>query len=115
MATPEIKTNEAPPVLEVPEQVEQTPVMESEGVEPVQTAAPAQASIPQPLPSQPITPVPQPSSQVSTITIPADPQQLTQLSKGSASNSLTWFAVFWLRAVKKALKKHFAVVVGNNP
>lgn len=46
-----------------------------------------------------------PVSQVVTITIPADQQQLADWSKGSPSDSLTWFAMFWLRMIRKAV--HF--------
>lgn len=46
----------------------------------------------------------QPSTTV-TITLPVDQTQLTESSKGSADDSVTWFAAFWLRMVKKAI--HF--------
>ncbi len=46
-----------------------------------------------------------PATQSATITIPATQQQLDDWSKGSPSDSLTWFAFFWLRLIKKAL--HF--------
>jgi len=40
-----------------------------------------------------------------TITPPATKSRLGDLSKGSPTKSITWLAVFWLRAIKKAL--HF--------
>lgn len=46
----------------------------------------------------------QPSKTV-TITLPADQTKLAELSKGSVGDSITWFAAFWLRMVKKAI--HF--------
>lgn len=46
-----------------------------------------------------------PPTQVVTIQIPASPIQLADWSKGSPSQSLTWFATFWLRIIKKAF--HF--------
>lgn len=46
-----------------------------------------------------------PAAQTVTITLPSDQSQLTTLAKGSVSDSLTWFAAFWLRMIKKAL--HF--------
>jgi hypothetical protein len=46
-----------------------------------------------------------PSAQPITITLPADQTQLTALAKGSISDSITWFAHFWLRMIKKAI--HF--------
>ncbi len=46
-----------------------------------------------------------PPAQVFTIQPPADSVTLTSQSKGSTTSSLTWFAAFWLRMIKKAL--HF--------
>ncbi len=43
-----------------------------------------------------------PSSEKIKITIPRRPVELEQLSKGSISNSITWFAAFWIRMIKKA-------------
>lgn len=40
-----------------------------------------------------------------TITLPADDSRLGVLVKGSVDDSLTWFAAFWLRLIKKAV--HF--------
>lgn len=44
----------------------------------------------------------QPSGAV-TITLPADQTNLAASSKGSADDSVTWFAAFWLRMIKKAI------------
>lgn len=46
-----------------------------------------------------------PQTQTVTIQIPASQQQLEDWSKGDPENALTWFAVFWIRLIKKAL--HF--------
>ena len=46
-----------------------------------------------------------PATQTVTITLPAEESRLTTLAKGSISDSITWFAAFWLRMIKKAL--HF--------
>lgn len=45
------------------------------------------------------------TTQALTVNIPAAQQQLSDWSKGSPAQSLTWFATFWLRIIKKAL--HF--------
>jgi hypothetical protein len=37
-----------------------------------------------------------------SITLPSDQQQLVSWAKGPITSSLTWFAVFWLRLIKKA-------------
>jgi len=39
------------------------------------------------------------------IELPANPDRLKKVSKGSISDSLTWFAAFWVRIFKKAI--HF--------
>lgn len=46
-----------------------------------------------------------PESKEIKIELPASPDRLEKVSKGSASDSLTWFASFWLRIFKKAI--HF--------
>ena len=47
-----------------------------------------------------------PATQQITIQLPYDKTTLTGWLKGSVSISLTWFAAFWLRIIKKAL--HFS-------
>jgi hypothetical protein len=39
------------------------------------------------------------------ITIPKSQVELENLTKGSISDSITWFAAFWIRMIKKAV--HF--------
>ncbi|OGM26779.1 hypothetical protein A3A76_00785 [Candidatus Woesebacteria bacterium RIFCSPLOWO2_01_FULL_39_23] len=46
-----------------------------------------------------------PKTQQVTIQIPASQTQLTAWTKGSADDALTWFAVFWIRLIQKAV--HF--------
>jgi len=43
-----------------------------------------------------------PKIQAISITLPSDQNQLIGWAKGPITNSLTWFAVFWLRLIKKA-------------
>lgn len=45
------------------------------------------------------------ASQSVTIQIPTDQTQLDDWAKGSSTDSLTGFAMFWIRMIKKAL--HF--------
>lgn len=51
-----------------------------------------------------------PATQVVTITIPTSQQQLADWSKGSPNNSLTWFAFFWLRMIKKAIHYGWRII-----
>jgi len=46
-----------------------------------------------------------PQTKTVTIQIPATQKQLEEWSKGDSENAITWFAVFWIRLIKKGL--HF--------
>ncbi len=47
-----------------------------------------------------------PQNQTITIQVPATQSQLEEWSKGNPENAITWFAVFWIRLIKKGL--HFS-------
>ncbi len=51
-----------------------------------------------------------PATQVVTIQIPVAQDQLEDWSHGSPKNSLTWFASFWLRMIKKGMLYGWDVV-----
>lgn len=46
-----------------------------------------------------------PQTQTVTIRVPATQKQLEDWAKGDIENAITWFAVFWIRLIKKGL--HF--------
>ena len=46
-----------------------------------------------------------PATQTITIQIPNTQSQLDDWSKGDPTDSATWYAIFWLRLIKKAI--HF--------
>ena len=46
-----------------------------------------------------------------TVSVPATPAQLTNWLQGSPSNSITWFATFWLRLIRKALHFGWKVIL----
>lgn len=48
-----------------------------------------------------------------TLQVPADTATLTSWSKGSITSSLTWFAAFWLRMIKKAVHFGVRIITGN--
>jgi hypothetical protein len=51
-----------------------------------------------------------------TVQVPASPSQLDEWSKGSPTASLTWFATFWLRIIKKAFHFGWRVITkGGQP
>ena len=52
-----------------------------------------------------------PTSEKLKITIPKQPVELEKLSKGSISDSLTWFAAFWIRMIKKAIYYGYRIFV----
>lgn len=106
-ATPEIplpipETPKAPEQTEIPESVEQGQPMVTQQVQAV---------------SRPTTTVttttPKPAV-VPSVTIPADPTQLTTLAKGNPVNALTWFATFWLRMIKKALNVGASIMTSQS-
>ncbi len=85
------------------EQIPESPVipahLEKGGVSPRATQFTAQVGDDK---GAPLIQTPQSSV---TITLPSDEVSLKTLSKGSITSAITWFALFWLRMVKKAL--HF--------
>jgi hypothetical protein len=100
---PDQQTAEIPTVPEIP------PAVERAGVKSL-------ASTPQPVQGDQNQPtahaVPAPTGP--SVTIPAQSQvSLTQMAKGSAGDSQTWFGVFWLRKIKKAIKDGLAVLFGS--
>jgi len=52
-----------------------------------------------------------PAKKVITIEIPATQEALEDWAQGPIENSLTWYAVFWLRLLKKALLYGWRVVL----
>jgi hypothetical protein len=54
-----------------------------------------------------------PTSQKVTIQLPATRGQLASWSKGPISSSLTWFAAFWLRMIKKAIRFGWNLISGT--
>ena len=91
-----------PEDVSIPEHIEK-----KEGVIPRQTQFTAQVTDD----GKPLIKTPQ--AKTVTIQVPADQTQLTQLSKGSPVNALTWFSVFWLRMIKKAIYFGWRVVRGG--
>lgn len=80
---------------EIPKEVERVP-----GVTTTHSQVAAQVSDDQ---GKPL--IQTPATQTITIQIPADTSQLMDWAKGAPTSSITWFAIFWLRMIKKAL--HF--------
>lgn len=93
-------------VQEVPESPEIPREIEQGGVQarPTQFTATVQDDTGQHL-------VQSPANQTITIEIPADPQQLLVWSDGPPTESLTWYAYYWLRIIKKAIKKGWKTIV----
>jgi hypothetical protein len=112
MATPEIQ-NEKPSFIERPEDFVETPTEIGEGIQ----STPSQPQPPQ-IQTQTgqsaVTAVPAPPAAAGpSITIPSDQGTLTQSAKGQTSDASTWNAWFWLRMIKKALKRHINILVGQ--
>lgn len=54
-----------------------------------------------------------PAGQVISVTLPKSQLELAELAKGSISDSITWFAAFWLRMIKKAIHFGWRVLGGG--
>jgi hypothetical protein len=108
-STPEIEKPQIQPqegvVKEIPEMPETSSRMQEQGIVSTPTQVTAQVSDDA---GNPL--IQSPATQVVTITIPTTQQQLADWSKGSPSDSLTWFAGFWLRMVKKAIRYGWRVI-----
>lgn len=91
---------EKPPVQESPEEASPLTIEHKEVVIPIPTQFKAQTK------SDKGQPLIQNSAVKSiSITLPKNQLELIELSKGSISDSITWFGAFWLRMIKKAV--HF--------
>ena len=103
---PDAQVREIPEQAEIPVQVEQATGVHSIPVAP-QPVINGAATLAQPVPA--------PKSNKKTVTIPARSQEdLLQMSKGKAEDSQTWFGVFWLYKIKKALKNGLDVLFGGD-
>lgn len=49
-----------------------------------------------------------------TIQVPATQTQLDTWAKGPIENALTWFAVFWIRLIKKAFHFSWRLISGKS-
>src|SRR3972149_12290451 len=88
---------EEPIVKERPTDMEVPPEIER-GVSPTPSQFKAQVSDDK---GRPLIQTPQ--DPAVTIQVPATQQQLDDWAKGDPDNAITWFAVFWVRLIKKAL------------
>ena len=52
-------------------------------------------------------------TKTTSIKLPTDEPTLQRWSKGSVSDSLTWFASFWLRTIKRAIHAGIGVITGQ--
>jgi outer membrane biosynthesis protein TonB len=110
--TPEIQQPQ--PIPQVPEGIQEIPETpevpeplqgEVQAV-PTQITAQVQDDQGKPMMTSPAT------AQV-TVTIPKTQQQLIDLSKGNPTNSITWFAAFWIRLIKKAIHFGWQILQGG--
>lgn len=93
------------PIKERPEEIELTPELEEAGVRVVETDFKARVK------DKGRDLIQTPQTGVVKIELPADQGKLTSWSKGKITDSLTWFALFWLRAIKKAVHFGWKVVL----
>ena len=106
---------QAPPIEQIAKEIPDTDEVSGEmvqaGIKPTQTQFTAKVTDDTGKPM-----ITSPATQNVTVTIPAAPTQLLNWSKGSPAESITWFASFWLRVIKKALHFGWKVVMkGGQP
>ena len=56
-----------------------------------------------------------PKTKAVTVQIPATQAQLDNWTKGPIEDALTWFAVFWVRIIKKAIHFGWRMISGGRP
>ena len=56
-----------------------------------------------------------PQTQAVAIQVPAPQVQLAQTAKGPKDEALTWWALFWVRAIQKAIHFGRKVLFNSNP
>lgn len=112
MTTPEIK-----PIIEAPQGqpevgnvAKEIPSASEVHIQP--TPGPFQV---QPQVQPPVQQQTQPAddTNIVTINVPATPQQLEDWAKGSPDSSLTWYAFYWIRMIKKALMHGYRVMTAQ--
>ena len=111
--TPEVPqpmpdASQAPAMQEVPTVPEVKAEVGAMGVEPTGSGAPPPAPVVVDPGVQVATHAP---ANVTTLTVPANQQQLLDWAKGDPSNSLTWLAKFWIRRIKQAVKHHWNLIM----
>jgi len=90
-------------------QEEIPPEVEPAGLKPRPTQFTAQVTDDK---GQPLIQTPQ--TKVVTIKVPATQTQLDTWAKGPIENALTWFAVFWIRLIKKAFFFGWRLISGKS-
>lgn len=78
------------------------------GVEKIETAFTANIKDDK---GQPMVQTPQ--TQTIAIQVPANQTQLTQTAKGSVSEAITWWALYWIRAIQKAIHFGKKIIFGS--
>lgn len=96
------------PVEVVPVTPEISKEMSAAGVEPTGSAAPPPTPIISDHGAQMTTVA---STTSTTLTVPANQQQLLDWAKGDPNNSLTWLSKFWIRRIKQAVKHHWNLIM----
>jgi len=91
---------EKTPVVETPEEASSLTIERKEVATPVPIQFKGQVKTDK---GQPL--IQTAGTQTISVTLPKSQLELTQLARGSISDSITWFAAFWLRMIKKAI--HF--------
>ncbi len=90
------------PIEERPTEIQVPSYLEKGGVSPIQTQFTAKVTDDS---GKPLIQPTDDTKVIPIVTLPKTQQELEKVSKGPVTDSMTWFAAFWLRMLKKAL--HF--------
>lgn len=99
---------EKTPVKETPEEAPSLTIERKEVATPVPIHFKAQVKTEK---GQPL--IQTSAGQTVLVTLPKSQLELVELAKGSISDSITWFAAFWLRMIKKAIHFGWQILGGS--
>ncbi len=94
-------------IIETPEEVSSLTIERKEVVTPIPVTFQKQVKTDS---GKPLIEVPGQGGKIK-ITIPKPQVELENLAKGSISDSITWFAAFWIRMIKKAIYYGYRIFI----
>jgi len=113
MNTPE-RERQPIPIEHKPEQLEGNNAFQELGIRPTPVHPPTIQDQNGQIIAQNVNPTPDPNNQDHVVTVPVDLDTAENLSHGKIDDASTWFGVFIVRTIHRALRAGFQVFVKNN-